>query len=112
MKVCREFTFDAAHYILDDKGSPCEEPHGHTYKLEIVIDGPVGEDGMVMDFTEIKRIVNEKIMPQIDHKNLNELIENPTAENIALWIFDALKSHMNVASVKVWEGEGKWAETQ
>jgi|GEM_PF-6458594 len=37
MKVAREFIFDAAHFILDDKGSPCEEPHGHTYKVRVVV---------------------------------------------------------------------------
>jgi len=77
MKVAREFVFDAAHFILDDKGSPCEEPHGHTYKLRVVVEGPVKEDGMVIDFTEIKKIVNEKVMPSVDHKDLNKLLKNP-----------------------------------
>ncbi len=112
MKVAREFTFDSAHFILDDKGSPCEEPHGHTYKLRVVVEGPVKKDGMVIDFSEIKRIVNERVMPKVDHKDLNKLLKNPTAENIAVWIFDTLKPRMNVVSVRVWEGSGKWAETE
>lgn len=108
MKVAREFTFDAAHFILS--GGSCEEPHGHTYKLRVVVEGPL-KDGMVIDFREVKRIVNEKVMPKLDHKDLNKLLKNPTAENIAQWIFDVLKPHMNVVSVRVWEGSGKWAET-
>ena len=112
MKVAREFTFDAAHYILDDKGTPCEELHGHTYKLRVVVEGPVKDDGMVIDFTEIKRIVNEKVMPSVDHKDLNKLLKNPTAENIAQLIYDTLKSEMNIVSVRVWEGSGKWAEVE
>jgi len=110
MKVAREFTFDAAHYIVDDKGSPCEELHGHTYTLSVVVEGPVKKDGMVVDFRDIKKIVNEKVMSQLDHKDLNKVMENPTAENIAQWIFEKLKPHMNVVSVRVWEGSGKWAE--
>ena len=112
MKVAREFTFDAAHFILDGNGSPCEELHGHTYKLRVIVEGPVKDDGMVIDFTEIKRIVNEKVMPSVDHKDLNKLLKNPTAENIAQWIFDTLKPEMNVISVRVWEGSGKWAEAE
>lgn len=112
MKVAREFTFDAAHYLLSDKGSPCEELHGHTYKLRVVVEGPVRKDGMVIDFREIKRIVNERVMPKVDHKDLNKLLKNPTAENIAQWIFDTLRPHMNVVSVRVWEGSGKWAEVE
>jgi 6-pyruvoyltetrahydropterin/6-carboxytetrahydropterin synthase len=113
MKVAREFTFDAAHFILDDKGSPCEEPHGHTYKLRVVVEGPVKKDGMVIDFRDIKRIVNELVMPRLDHKDLNKVLKNPTAENIAQWIFGTLKPAVKPAklvSVRVSEGSGKWAE--
>ncbi len=110
MRVAREFTFDAAHYVLDDKGSPCEEPHGHTYKLRVVVEGEVGEDGMVVDFREIKSIVGEVVLSELDHKDLNKVMDNPTAENIALWILEKLKKKLNVVSVRVWEGSGKWAE--
>lgn len=110
MKVARDFVFDAAHFILDEKGSPCEEPHGHTYRFTVVVEGSVKEDGMVIDFRDIKKTVNEKIMPKLDHKDLNKVFDNPTAENIAQWIYEQLKTEMNVVSVRVWEGEGKWAE--
>jgi 6-pyruvoyltetrahydropterin/6-carboxytetrahydropterin synthase len=110
MKVAREFHFDAAHFIIDEKGSPCEDPHGHTYKVRVIVEGPVRADGMVIDFRDIKKAFNEKIKPKLDHKDLNKVLKNPTAENIARWIYDQLNLEMNVASVRVWEGEGKWAE--
>jgi len=110
MKVAREFTFDASHFTMSDKGSPCEELHGHTYTLVVTVEGPVKKDGMVMDFSEIKKIVNEDILPSVDHKNLNDVFENPTTELIAQWVFDKLKPRMNVVSVRLWEGHGKWAE--
>ncbi len=110
MKAAREFTFDAAHRILDGKGSPCEALHGHTYKLRVVVEGDVGKDGKVVDFREIKEVVGELVLSELDHADLNGVMDNPTAENIALWIFDRLKKKLNVASVRVWEGSGKWAE--
>lgn len=109
MKLGRRFHFDAAHYILDTEEKRCEEPHGHTYSLEVVVEGEVRKGGMVMDFSDLKKVVNE-VIAKLDHKNLNDLFKNPTAENIAQWIFDQLKSKFNVVSVKLWEGEGKWVE--
>lgn len=117
MKVAREFYFDAGHYILDAKGSPCEEPHGHTYKLRVVVEGPVGKDGMVVDFCEMKELVKREIMSELDHKDLNKLFKNPTAELIAQWIFGRLspafaklRPGLRLVAVRLWEGEGKWAE--
>ena len=68
------------------------------------------DDGMVIDFRDIKKIVNEKVMSKLDHKDLNKILDNPTSENIAQWVFGRLKPHMNVISVRLWEGSGKWAE--
>lgn len=110
MRIARYFHFDAAHFILDDKGSPCEEPHGHTYRLRVVIEGEVGEDGMVIDFRDIKKIVTAEVLEKLDHKNLNDMFDNPTTELVAQWIFNMLKPHLEVVSVRLWEGEGKWAE--
>jgi len=70
----------------------------------------VRKDGMVIDFREIKKAFNEKIAPKLDHKDLNKVMRNPTAENIAQWILEKLKKEMNVVSIRVWEGSGKWAE--
>ena len=119
MKVAREFHFDAGHYVLDAKGGPCEEPHGHTYKLRVVVEGPVGKDGMVVDFRDMKEVVSREIMPRLDHKDLNKVFKNPTAELIAQWIFDTLspafakvRPGLLLVSVRLWEGEGKWAEVE
>jgi 6-pyruvoyltetrahydropterin/6-carboxytetrahydropterin synthase len=109
MKVYREFYFDASHYLPGYKGK-CEQFHGHTYRLEVGVCGNVGIDGMLMDFNEIKRIVSSKIIEPLDHRNLNDLFKNPTAENIASWIFKELKKEMPLYSVKLWEGHGKWVE--
>ncbi|ODS42394.1 MAG: 6-carboxytetrahydropterin synthase QueD [Candidatus Altiarchaeales archaeon IMC4] len=107
-RICREFYFDAAHYLPNYKGK-CENMHGHTYKLEVCVSGKIKGNGMVMDFNELKGNV-EVVMEKLDHKNLNEIFEAPTAENIAAWIFSELKKKVVVCSVKLWEGDGKWVE--
>jgi 6-pyruvoyltetrahydropterin/6-carboxytetrahydropterin synthase len=109
MKLCREFYFDAAHYIPNYKGK-CEKLHGHTYKLEIVIEGGVKKDGMVIDFAKMKEIVDGAVIEKLDHQALNELFENPTAEHILGWISEQLKGKLPLSSIKLWEGQGKWVE--
>ncbi len=109
MRICREFYFDAAHHLKDYKGK-CEKVHGHTYKLEVTVSGEVGENGMVVDFNDLKKIVDESIIDKLDHCNLNDLFDNPTTENIVLWIYNRLRERITVHSIKLWEGNGKWVE--
>lgn len=109
MRVCREFYFDSAHRLPNYKGK-CEKLHGHTYKLEVVIDAEKKEDGMVMDFGDLKKIVISEVLEKLDHCDLNDIFENPTAENMVEWIFNKLKDKIPLYSVKLWEGRGKWVE--
>ena len=109
MRLCREFYIDASHFLPDYDGK-CENLHGHTYKLEVVVGGRIRKDGMVLDFGRIKEIVEAEVIEELDHKLLNEIIENPTAENIVEWIWKRLKKKLPLYSIKLWEGEGKWAE--
>ena len=57
MLLKKEFTFDAAHNLIKYHGK-CERLHGHTYRMSVVIKGIPDEEGMIVDFLEIKRIVN------------------------------------------------------
>ncbi|MFC1655463.1 6-carboxytetrahydropterin synthase QueD [Patescibacteria group bacterium] len=104
MLVTKKFKFDAAHFLTNYHGK-CEKLHGHTYKLQVTVEGDVKEDGMVMDFVELKKIVNERVISKLDHSSLNDTIENPSAENIAIWIWNRLKdiSEAKLYEVKVWE---------
>lgn len=108
MKIGREFYFDAAHSLPRYRGK-CERFHGHSYKLEVIVEGEIQKDGMVLDFNELSKIVNEKILNFLDHRNLNEIFKQPTAERIIEWIFSELKKELPcLHSVKLWEGKGKW----
>jgi 6-pyruvoyltetrahydropterin/6-carboxytetrahydropterin synthase len=109
MRMGRVFYFDAAHFLPDYKGK-CEQLHGHTYTLEVVLEDEKKEDGMVLDFNELKNIIQERILDRLDHSNMNEIFENPTAENIVEWIFKELDEEIPLKSVRLWEGRGKWVE--
>ena len=73
-----------------------------------MVEGEVNKGGMVLDFNELKKIVEEKILKLLDHENLNNLFEKPTAEKVAEWIFKELEGEISLHSVKLGEGQGKW----
>jgi len=99
-----KFHFAASHFLTMYHGK-CEHLHGHNYKVIITVEDEVKEDGMVMDFKIIKKIVKEKAINVLDHKHLNDIIENPSAEHIAMWIWDKIKDDMPLKKVTVYETE-------
>lgn len=111
MKITKRFTFDAAHHLPNYVGK-CKQLHGHTYVLEVTITGDVDPyTGMVIDFANLKGTVNAKALAYLDHKLLNDIIENPTAENIIQWIYGKVKPHINQeVSMKLWETQDSYVE--
>lgn len=89
MQVTKEFRFDSAHYLPDYYGK-CERMHGHTYKLLVTVEGEVAENGLVIDFVILKKIVKEKVISKLDHQVINDVIPMASAENVAIWIWDQL----------------------
>lgn len=92
MEIYKEFSFDAAHYLPKvPEGHKCRNMHGHTYSVKVVIEGAINKDGWVQDFGDIKKIV-KPIISKLDHSLLNEIegLENPTAEILAVWIWEKL----------------------
>jgi len=109
MKVGVIEHFDSMHLL---PGHPkCGVPHGHTYKVEVTVEGPV-VNGMVIDFDILKRALRE-ILRTWDHTDLNRLLPIPSCEHIAEAILKALTERIpnQKIAVRIWEGEGKWAET-
>jgi len=108
MFVTKEFTFDSAHFLPSYNGK-CENMHGHTYRLQVTVDGPLDSEGMVIDFVLLKKVVKAKILDKLDHQTINDTIEVASAENIAIWIWDKLKdssefpSEVRLHEVKLWE---------
>lgn len=88
--VSTEVSFEAAHQLpMMPEGHKCRRLHGHNWKIIIRCTGPVGADGIVIDYYEIEKIWRP-LFDQLDHRLLNEVpgLENPTTEVIAAWLWD------------------------
>lgn len=134
VKVCKIFTFDCAHQLIGHKGK-CANVHGHTYKLEVILQGPLkgsedqSEEGFVIDFSDVKHIVKKTVVDQLDHSFIamgNEPVLSvlketgskvtilgfrTTAENLSMYIAHELRlANLPVYSVKLWETPTSWAE--
>ena len=98
-KLEREVIISAAHFLPNYDGC-CRKMHGHNWRILVECrcdNTELDEQGMVIDFSDIKKICN-----RLDHTILNDFIKNPTAENVASYLYD------NIArcySVTVYEGE-------
>lgn len=143
MQITTRLEFDAGHRIPNHK-SQCRNLHGHRYALEITLSGDIiakeqaSEDGMVMDFSDVKRIARESIVDIWDHAFLvyekdsvvldflNSLPNHktvvfpsvPTAENMAAEAFKILKNqyqdiygnHLKLERVRLFETPNSWVD--
>jgi 6-pyruvoyltetrahydropterin/6-carboxytetrahydropterin synthase len=105
-----EKTIACAHRLFGYDG-PCEELHGHNYRVEVAYQGTeLDRFGMLIDFSDVKEAFHA-VLDELDHKYLNELpafqTVSPSAENIAAYVFRSLKvvvfDRARLAAVSVWE---------
>jgi len=92
--------FSAAHQLIGYEGE-CSQLHGHTFTVNVWLTGnKLNSLGMLVDFKKVKEVIK-----QLDHTNLNDvLVEQPTAEYIAYYIYNELKKlGFPVKKVRVWE---------
>jgi len=94
MRIYKELSFEAAHRLPHvPPGHKCARLHGHSYRVEVHVEGPLGaESGWVMDFADIQAAF-APLLAQLDHYYLNEVegLSNPTSEHLARWIWQRLK---------------------
>jgi 6-pyruvoyltetrahydropterin/6-carboxytetrahydropterin synthase len=143
MQITRRLEFDAGHRI-PNHNSQCKHLHGHRYAIEITLSGDIitargiSEEGMVMDFSDVKRIAKEQLVDAWDHAFLVYrgdravldflatlpghktvvLDAVPTAENLALIAFDTLNgayrdtygNHLRLERVRLFETPNNWAD--
>jgi 6-pyruvoyltetrahydropterin/6-carboxytetrahydropterin synthase len=88
-----EFNFEAAHRLPNvPSDHKCSRLHGHSYTARVYVTGPIDERaGWIIDFANIKDAC-KPVIARLDHYYLTEIpgLENPTSENIAIWIWDRL----------------------
>jgi len=102
LKTITEFA--SAHTLRDYPGA-CSRMHGHNWKVELeAVATSLDEMGMGVDFKKMKNAANE-VGDQMDHRYLNDLEPftkiNPTAENIAAYMFQEISSRLNSDTIKV-----------
>ena len=142
MKIGKVIQWDMGHRVLNHR-SVCKGLHGHRYKAEICVEGDLvekkdaSEEGMVIDFADIKKTAQKFVQEELDHAfmvwekdiELLEFFKNtkghkpvivpftPTAENVAAYIFnqlkdkftDVFKTGLHLQSVKLWETPSSYA---
>ncbi len=102
-RVTRSFSFDAAHELPWHSGK-CRRLHGHTYRLEVSAEGALDENGVVMDFDDVASIVRREVLDRFDHRFLNDLMENPTAELVAQDAWKRLEAAgLALVRLRLWE---------
>lgn len=121
ISVCKTFSFEYAHYLPCHQGK-CRRLHGHSAKLEIEVTGAVKpfdtgdpESGMVIDFGNLKAIVQKNVIDVLDHSCLNDIFHNPTAEVILQWIRDRLitffkSKNLSLSRIRLYETQDSYVE--
>jgi 6-pyruvoyltetrahydropterin/6-carboxytetrahydropterin synthase len=96
-EVTVEADFSSGHYLRNYKGK-CENPHGHNYKVRVTLAGiELDEAGLLLDFKQLKQVL-KPVIDRIDHQMLNDIEPfttlNPSAENIAKYLYDETNRHL------------------
>jgi 6-pyruvoyltetrahydropterin/6-carboxytetrahydropterin synthase len=107
VQIRKQFSFEAAHVLPYHPGK-CSRVHGHSYRLDVTLEGPLGDDGpargMIVDFELLSKIVRAGVIGELDHRSLNELVPNPTCENVVVWIWRRLAPEFpQLAELVLWE---------
>ncbi len=99
--LTKTFGFESAHHLpCFPEGHKCRRMHGHSFRVDVVIEGEVDPKlGYLQDFAEVKAAI-KPVEVMLDHQVLNELpgLEVPTAEVLAKWIWDKLKPALPLLS--------------
>jgi len=89
-KLIYKTSIDAAHFLNLPYESKCKNLHGHTWKIFVFIESPeLDENGMVIDFQVLKKIIHE-----LDHKCLNDFLNQPTCEKLAEFLYQRIKPYL------------------
>ena len=94
MRLEKTFRFEAAHFLPNvPDGHKCKRMHGHSFRVTVAVEGEIDDKtGWIMDYGVITKAFSP-LGEQLDHHLLNEIegLENPTSEQLAMWIWNRLK---------------------
>lgn len=97
VRLTKSFSFDSAHWLPTfPQGHKCRRMHGHSFHVDVIVAGEVDEsEGYLIDYGVMKAAIGP-VEKELDHYVLNEIagLENPTAENLARWIWNRLKPEL------------------
>jgi len=134
MKIAKEFKWEMGHRLPEHFGL-CKNIHGHSYKMIVEFEGDLNEQGMVIDYYDVEKIINP-IIGELDHafmvnkndKNVLEFLEKmnskkvvvdfeSTAENISKYLLDEIRNtklpqNVKKLTVRIYETEGDYAEDE
>jgi 6-pyruvoyltetrahydropterin/6-carboxytetrahydropterin synthase len=102
-RLTKRMTFEASHQLPDHDGK-CAALHGHSWTLEICFEGPSLQArgprrGMLADFSQMGRWL-DGLHQMLDHKHLNDLLPNPTSENLAVFVAEHLATYVGVKALE------------
>ena len=117
LSVTKKFNFCYGHHLPKYEGK-CKNMHGHNSVLEVELirskttDDLCDYEGMIIDFGDMKSLVNESVIDKLDHEYLNNLISVPTAENLVEWIVAELQNVFgySLQRVRLYETPTSYAE--
>ena len=93
MRIFKVFQLESAHRLPNvPEGHKCARVHGHSFRIEVHVEGPLGADtGWVMDYADVKAAF-QPLFQQLDHNYLNDVpgLANPTSERLAEWVWERL----------------------
>lgn len=128
LSITKSFTFQAAHRLFrrdlteaenQDIYGACTRMHGHAYRLQVTLTGTPDPNGLILNFTALKKIVVREILDRYDHTDLTELAEYrdrpPTVENMVDYVFAVLDrilscDRYSLSVVRIYESDNSWAE--
>ena len=95
VELTKCYTFEAAHQLpMVPADHKCARMHGHSFRIEVAVAGKVdGRSGWLVDFGDISAVVEPLLKSELDHRTLNDVpgLDNPTSENLCLWLWKRLQ---------------------
>lgn len=106
------FRFNASHSFPDDPGYD-RLPHGHDYEFSVLLEGERAPGAMLFDMRQVKQVAEKQVIAELDHRDLNAVLPDPSLEALTEWIWVRLRAAVPAGirvGIQVWETRSIYAE--